>query len=194
MRSVLQIEQIRTFIGIPVEGDAKAAVAEWVEGLKGRITGVKWVEVHNLHLTLRFLGDVPARSIDRIGNALLLAALRHTAFSITLEGAGVFPNPRQPRVLWVGVKGDAIAALHWSINETLQGIGMPGEERAFHPHLTIGRVRLPAEGKGIWTHLAGQTKRVWGEVRIDAFCLYKSDLTPQGPVYTELRRFELPKK
>ena len=137
-------ERIRSFIAIPVPSAGIQALDDAVKRLDldlGR--SVRWVRPESIHLTLKFMGDIQPEMAERVLDALPPVAARFSPIGLSISGMGVFPNPRRPRVLWAGVHGDleSLAALQLAIDEAVGKLGLPKEQRAFSPHLTLGRVR-----------------------------------------------------
>jgi 2'-5' RNA ligase len=151
---------------------------------------VRWVPAHNIHLTLKFLGDVSPSSLDLIKQMLITEAAQYQSFDIQVEGIGSYPNAKQPRVIWVGLNAPAtLASLQRSIESAAARLGYESEERSFSPHLTIGRVRQNASSADIQKIRAAlEAAKVGnlGTAHINAVHLFKSDLQPTGSVYTKL--------
>ena len=189
-------DTVRVFIALDLPPAAKDALATTVEQLQAVIpSGIRWVNPAGIHLTLKFLGDIDAALVPP-----LLAAIRQSAggfddssFPLRLAGLGVFPNNREPRVLWAGVDGAlaALGRLQQSVDEAIAapGLGFDKERRPFRPHLTLGRVRdgVPTTasqkiGAAI-TEAPPVTACSWPAEEIH---LIRSTLTPQGAIYTSL--------
>ncbi len=135
---------IRSFIAIPVPGAGMQALEDAVKRLDSDIGGsVRWVRPEGIHLTLKFMGDIQPEMAERILAALPLVTARFSPLELSISGLGVFPNPRRPRVLWAGVHGDleSLSALQLAVDDAVGELGLPREQRAFSPHLTLGRVR-----------------------------------------------------
>ncbi len=151
---------------------------------------VRWVPPHNVHLTLKFLGDVSPSNLDLIEQMLLKEASQFAAFDMQVEGLGAYPNLRRARVLWVGLKAPAeLLSLQRAIEFAAARLGYESEERGFSPHLTIGRVRQNASSgdlQKIRLTLEGCRLGELGTVRVDALHLFKSELRPEGSLYTRL--------
>ena len=156
---------------------------------------VRWVHAANMHLTLKFLGEVSTANLQVLARMLRSEAQRQPAFDILLGGLGAFPNVRRPRVIWVGAEAPAgMLALQRAIEAETRTLGYPAEERPFSPHLTLGRISQNARPEEV-----AQVARALGEVqvgevgrvRVDAVHLFRSDLHPSGAVYTSLYRFQL---
>src|SRR5512142_563418 len=164
------------------------ATADLRQMLRGDL--IRWVPTHNVHLTLKFLGDVSPSSVDLIKQMMLAEAAQFPAFEAQVEGLGCYPNPRRPRVLWVGLKAPAeLASLQRAIEAAAARLGYESEERDFSPHLTIGRVRQNASSSNlhkIRTALEGCQVGLLGSARVDALHLFKSELRPEGSIYTRL--------
>ncbi|MCH8988956.1 MAG: RNA 2',3'-cyclic phosphodiesterase [Chloroflexi bacterium] len=143
--------RVRSFIAIPVPSAGIEALEEAVKNLGPEIGKyVRWVRSESIHLTLKFMGDIPAGMVERVLEALPPVAARFSPIDLSISGLGVFPNPRRPRVLWAGVHGDleALSSLQLAIDDAVGKLGLPKEQRAFSPHLTLGRVRRDvAEGQ-----------------------------------------------
>jgi 2'-5' RNA ligase len=151
---------------------------------------IRWVPPHNVHLTLKFLGDVSPSSLDLIKQMLVAEASEFTAFDVTVEGLGCYPNVRRPRVLWVGLKAPAeLTSLQRAIEAAAARLGYESEERDFSPHLTIGRVRQNTSSDDlhkIRSALEECHVGLLGSARVEAIHLFKSELRPEGSLYTKL--------
>lgn len=186
-------ELIRTFIAIEIPEAVKAKMAEVQAELKKSGADVGWTRPEGIHLTLKFLGPVETGTVGEISTALE-AALRGTeAFSLDVKGIGVFPTPRAPRVLWIGLGGDidAARALTEKVETVCKGFGFAREKRPFTPHLTLGRVRSPKGIAALMKAAAGYEGIELGGFTAGRVSVMKSELKPSGAVYTEMRAVEL---
>jgi len=151
---------------------------------------VRWVNIRNIHLTLKFLGDISPNQLDLLKQTLIVEARQAAPFSLDIGALGAFPNPRRPRVIWIGLQAPAaLASLHRGLESALARVGYPPESKPFTPHLTIGRVSPKATTAEIQSLCAGleeTTIAPIGSVDIDTLHLFKSDLQPTGPIYTRL--------
>ena len=151
---------------------------------------IRWVPPHNVHLTLKFLGDVSTSSLELIKQMLLTEASQFAAFDAHVEGLGCYPNVRRPRVLWVGLKAPAeLVSLQRGIEAASARLGYESEERDFSPHLTIGRVRQNVSSGDMHrlrTAMESCQIPMLGTVHVDAVHLFKSELRPEGSIYTRL--------
>ena len=151
---------------------------------------LKWVEPENLHLTLKFLGEIAADQLDEVKAALISSLKDQPSFEIEIKGMGMYPNPRHPRVIWLGISGEnGIKKVHAIIDRELAPLGFEPERRGFSPHLTLARVRPQTDRdtvEKIGTTLSQFNVDSLGKVSVENIHLFQSKLTPQGPIYTRL--------
>lgn len=182
---------LRAFIAIEIPVTIREAICKATEPLQHGIrAAVRWVPMQNMHLTLKFLGDVSPSNIELLSEMLRAEADLFPCFDLHLGGLGSFPNLKRPRVIYVGVQAPAtLEALQRGIESASRRLGYESEERGFSPHLTIGRVRQTAtatEQQSIRRALEETRIDALGTARVDSVHLYKSDLKPSGSVYTRL--------
>jgi 2'-5' RNA ligase len=183
---------LRSFIAIEMPAEVQDAMDKSTAKLKKALARplVRWAPPHNVHLTLKFLGDVSAANLELLAQALKVEAEQNAGFSLSIGGLGVFPNPRRPRVVWIGIEAPAaLQALQRSIEAAAAGLGYAPENRPFSPHLTIGRVNQNASASEVQQIRASleQTRvGALGIVSVEAVQIFKSDLQPGGAVYTHL--------
>jgi 2'-5' RNA ligase len=183
---------LRAFLAAELPAPLQDAIQTATVGLRQALGNdlIRWVPAHNVHLTLKFLGDVSPSSLDLIKHMLETEAAQCQPFDISVEGLGTYPNPRRPRILWIGLEAPAaLASLQRAIEAAAARLGYETEERSFSPHLTIGRVRQnvsAADLQKIRSVLEGSTIGLLGTTRVDAIHLYKSELQPAGSIYTKL--------
>ncbi len=183
---------LRAFLASEFPGSLQDAIQKATSDLRKTLGDdlVRWVPTHNIHLTLKFLGDVSPANLDLIKQMLATEAAQYSAFDVDVEGIGSFPNSRRPRVIWVGLNAPAaLASLQHSIETGAARLGYESEERGFSPHLTIGRVRQNASSSDVQKIRAAlEATKVGklGTAHINAVHLFKSDLQPTGSVYTKL--------
>ena len=186
---------IRSFIALNLTADIHRQLDDIIQSLKQQTTIVRWVPSQNIHLTLKFLGDVSLANIETLQRVLAGEAARHAPFTFTVGGFGAFPNTRWPRVLWVGVQAPAaLNTAQHGIEAETQRLGYTGEERPFSPHLTLGRVSnnaSPQEARRLSDALAQVKIGELGQVMVKSVYLYRSDLNPGGATYTPLASFPL---
>ena len=182
---------MRCFLGIGLPSGMKDAIADAVRPDREGRGPVSWVAKGNLHITLKFLGEIRADRIAALGEALSGVAAGFPPFSLDAFGGGAFPGTRNPRVLWVGFREplELVGKLQQNIENALSGAGFPREDRPFHPHITVGRVRgilPPAWGDRFVQGLAG---RGFGTVPVLSIVLFESRLSPGGAIYSVVREF-----
>jgi len=184
---------IRTFIAVEIDSAVRRRAQDVIEALRTAQADVKWVDPQNLHLTLKFLGDVPAESISDVSQAVAEAAAGQPPFELEILGVGAFPNAHRPRTVWLG-SGDSeagLAALHEEIDSALDELGYPREHRAFQAHLTIGRVRSGRATAELARLLEQHAGFDAGRTAISEVVVFSSQLTPKGPIYEALSRAKL---
>lgn len=183
---------LRAFIAVEIPSTIQNSIHDSTAGLRKTLGDglIRWVPPHNVHLTLKFLGDVSSASLDLIKQMLTAEAGQHSCFEMQVEGIGSFPNSRRPRVIWVGLHAPAaLESLQRGIESASARLGYTPEEKSFSPHLTIGRVKQNLSAPEIQRIRAAleETKiGLLGIVHVDAVHLFKSDRQPSGSVYTRL--------
>ncbi len=181
---------IRAFVALEVPETVQEALGQIQGRLKKMGGSVGWVRPDRVHLTLKFLGSVSEESIPPIAEALKELSSRTAPFELRPKGCGAFPSMKQMRVIWIGLAGDmkALSGLKKGVEEALRPLGFPLEDRPFKPHLTLGRVkgrqRLRSLQEGLLAEQAFEAEAF--DVR--EVVLYKSDLRPEGAIYTPLFR------
>jgi 2'-5' RNA ligase len=183
---------IRAFIAIELSPEIQERLEGVSAQLKGRLEGapVRWVPIENIHLTLKFLGDVSLSNLDMLKKILAGVSSMHRDFEISAGGLGAFPKIQNPRVIWVGLEAPAeLAGLQHAIDQETARLGYAREDRPFSPHLTLGRVSRNATAgdiHGIADVLGGFKVGFLGVACVEAVHLFRSDLNPGGAVYTRL--------
>jgi 2'-5' RNA ligase len=185
------VQFIRCFIAIDIPSEIKSKVSVLQDSLKRSGASIAWTKPEGIHLTLKFLGDIDQQKIPDLIGSMESAAKDAKPFVVVAEGVGCFPNPRRPRVLWVGLNGgEALISLQDRVEASVEPLGFDREQRRFHPHLTLGRVRNPFGVERVVTELErlGYSRQ---EFMVNEVRLMKSDLQPTGAVYTLLHSVEL---
>jgi RNA 2',3'-cyclic 3'-phosphodiesterase len=178
---------LRCFVAVGIPGPLKEAVAGAIEALKKCGADVRWVAVENVHLTLKFLGETDESMVVRISDALSERLSSYSPFCINISGVGCFPDIRRPRVIWVGIEeSPALKKLAGEVESLLADFGYPADDRAFSPHLTIGRVRSPKGIRGMMKDLEKLAAYSFGAMEIESVSLMKSELRPAGAEYGSL--------
>ena len=192
-----ETEVFRMFIAADISDAQRTAAADLVARLKKGIQFTKarpsWSRVEGMHLTLKFMGDVDSTRVGEIGEAVAPAAVGVAPFAVSVGGLGVFPNARQPRVLWIGVKEGAkvLCDLQARIDRALRPLGFDPENRAFHPHLTLARIKALSGVEALMDVVQSHKDSGLGTAQIDRLTLYRSQLAPEGSTYTVLHEWLL---
>lgn len=184
----------RAFVAIDIDESIRQKLVAAQKQLATVGADIKLVESENVHVTMKFLGDVPDNKIAAITDAVRTAVIGTQSFDIQIQGIGAFPNMRYIRVIWAGVADgrDVVIALERNIDRELQKLGFP-PERGFVPHLTLARVRSPRGKEQLATTVEGMAKdnTEFGGMRAKAVELKQSQLTSKGPIYSTIARIEL---
>ena len=186
-------ERIRAFLATDLAvvvvrriADAQATMRRAAEARGFRVS---WVDPSRMHVTLKFLGDIRSELVPAIGERLSRVLLTRRPFDVDAVGFGAFPDVERPRVLWAGLRETgAMDELFRAVEGAMVELGLPAEERAFHAHLTIGRVK---EAAGPADFLSDHRETSFGVSRIDDVVLYHSTLHSKGPEYRALQRVPL---
>ncbi len=178
---------VRSFLAINLSPETCLEIQEAVSRWSYLGKGVKWVKPGNIHLTVKFLGNLIEDQVARVSKILRIICAGTVPFELELGSPGVFPNLRNPRILWLGLNGqlDCLEEFRNHIEKTLAAQGFEADNRPFIPHITIGRIKgKPPSREGLARFLRSGTA---GHVSIvDKLYFYQSRLKPAGPVYTPL--------
>jgi 2'-5' RNA ligase len=183
---------MRTFIAIELPEKIKEEIGQLQAPLKKTGAFVSWVKPGNIHVTLKFLGEVPEEKIEEVSSATERAVEGVGSFSMSLKGTGGFPNLRRPRVIWIGTGsgGEELSRLAERMEQEMEKIGFPKENRKFSPHFTIGRVKSPKNIEA----LAGKvesTEFQTEEIQVTEVVVMRSQLHPTGAIYTPMKKVPL---
>lgn len=185
---------VRTFVAVELSPDVRGRAMRLIEKLKGAQAKIRWVESYNLHLTLKFLGDVEAVEIPEVINRLQQAVGDLDSFDLGFHGAGAFPDASNPRTIWLGASAgiEPMVELHRRAEAALAEIGFRTENRRYRPHVTIGRVRDTRYAKRDLEALLNKFADFEGGIsHVDELVVFSSQLEEDGPVYEPLGRAEL---
>lgn len=189
------MDLVRSFIAIELPQQVTQGLAKLQESLlQFTPKGVKWVDPAGIHLTIKFLGEVPSNQISLISTNLAEVAKGIKAFSLGVEGLGVFPDSRRPRVVWVALIGDVdeLVQLQQAVDSALSPLGFKKENRPFVPHLTLARLRddMPYQERQIFgqRYVASKLEPL-PFFKVESLNLMKSQLTPRGAIYSRLNSF-----
>jgi RNA 2',3'-cyclic 3'-phosphodiesterase len=183
---------VRTFIAVDFPPGIITKIENIINYFKTKTPNqdFKWVSPENLHLTIKFIGEISPKKLVQVKSIITNAFQAQPAFNISIEGLGMFPNAKQPRVIWLGITdGETLTRIHQVIDQALIKVEIGQDQRKFNPHLTIARIQKstsPDRAKKIGETLSQFKVESLGNIRIDAIHLYQSELTPTGPIYTPL--------
>ena len=185
------LEQVRSFIAVELPDDLKLRLERIQSYLKSfNCSGVKWVRPDGIHLTLTFLGSISPNTVGGVGRIIEDAARGIKPIQLTVEGAGVFPNPKQAQVAWVGISGEIkkLSKLKNDIDRGLFELGFSPESRPFKPHLTLARVGrwVSPEERGRFGRLVTEARFDMCPLRVGGISLMKSQLSREGAVYSRI--------
>jgi len=194
---------MRIFIALDIDDAIRDRIARFIEGVQGFVPDARWVKPESLHVTLKFIGEQPEPAVEQI--KLALGTVTGLPAEIQFRGYGFFPTAKSARVFWVGMEsGPQLASLAAAIDDKTASLGIPKEERAFSPHLTLARAAggsgSPRWGKRdgpnrTFQHLQEKLTALpgpeFGTMTAREFFLYQSQLSPRGSQYTKLARFAL---
>lgn len=185
------MSQIRAFLAIDVDEDLKAKIYNVIKEFKKTDANIKYVDLQNLHLTLKFFGDIDVEGIKLLSDKISDVASNFDNFTIKIKGCGAFPNTNRIKVIWLGLDNDGLVKqLHDELDKEFVKLGFDGDKK-FSTHLTIGRMKS-AKGKSEVKSTIEELNDVEiGEMNVDKIILKKSTLTPQGPIYEDLEIYEL---
>jgi 2'-5' RNA ligase len=180
-------ERIRSFIAVDLDdATVRERIITAQRGLAQTGAQLKIVGPEIMHLTLRFLGEIPHTTVDRVKEAM--DSLRFQPFKVNFTGLGVFPNPRRINVVWVGIKEgqEKLNDIFHQLEPKLRQIGLPPDDKGFSPHMTIARVKSAASRDALVEFVESKRGEEYGILPVAAVRLKKSTLTPRGPIYTTI--------
>ena len=184
---------LRAFVAFKLPEHIVGRAATLQSALKARGMKMRWVKPQNLHLTLKFLGDIPETEAPKVGAVIHQVACDEPPLEMTLQGMGVFPGIKRPRVLWVGFGGQVreLKRLHRKLEDQLEPLSYDRDKRGFKAHLTLARIKGPIAPKLLLEAIedVGHFSPISFAVRRMVF--YKSDLQPQGAIYTPMATADL---
>ena len=149
----------------------------------------RWVAPESIHITLKFIGEVPEKRVDDIDAAL--AGLTWKPFTVTVRGVGFFPGTRSPRVFWAGMEAPTMQRLAEQLDRRMENLGFEKEKRAFRPHITLARARDTRIESSLVTAAAQYEEHDFGSFAVDRVFLFKSTLKPSGAVHEKLKEYLL---
>ena len=204
---------MRSFVAVELPEPILEAVGQLSGRLRASGARVTWIKPENMHLTLRFLGEIDEDNINRLKAILSDAYRGMSPFTLSVRGVGAFPNMRRPSVVWVGAveareagearsqvqlgneralgddRAEAIETAYLAAESAARAIGLPPEEKAFHPHLTLARIKDAREAPPLVACLERERDFCAGDFTVHSVSLFSSRLTPHGPIYQRIEEF-----
>ncbi|MCX8030697.1 MAG: RNA 2',3'-cyclic phosphodiesterase [Thermodesulfovibrionales bacterium] len=183
---------MRCFIAIDLPKEIKLQIQQLIKSISHLSHEIRWVPFENLHLTLKFLGEIDEKTINKIQQILKKVLGERTPFKISISGVGAFPNTKKPNVLWVGVApSEELKLLFEAIDTSFVHIGFIREKRGYSPHLTIGRVKDHKNISEVIKSFNEFQGKTFGSFEVSEIYLMRSILHPQGAEYIKLISFKL---
>lgn len=184
---------IRAFIAFDLPAAVIQRAAELQRDLKSRGLKLRWVRPQNMHLTVKFLGDIPPDRTAGLAQAMAQAAQAAAPLELSVQGIGVFPGMRRPRILWIGLGGqiEALGRLQADLEDALAALDIPKESRPFKAHLTLARMDRRVDAQQLLQCIEAVGRFEPSRFQASELILYQSDLRPQGPMYIPLARAAL---
>ena len=184
---------LRSFLAIELPELILNRIGEVQKDLKSSRADVRWVSPEKIHLTLKFFGNIEESEIDPIVKSIEEPVRITPSIFITVRGMGAFPGLKNPRVIWVGLHDEKKVLISFQnrIERGLEKIGYPPEDRPFHSHLTLGRMRSNRGKDELAREIERHREEEFGHFQVEKVILFKSDLKPTGPIYTPLREVRL---
>lgn len=185
------MSMVRAFLAIDLDDDLKPKINRIIRDFRGTDAKIKYVELQNLHLTLKFFGDIDTDGLDILSQKIEKVVSDFEPFDIRIKGCGAFPNKNRINVIWVGIENDdIIRQLHDRLDAEFEKLGF-GKDRRFSTHLTIGRMKSAKNKSQVKSAIEENENIDIGEMTVTGITLKKSTLTPSGPIYEDLKVFEL---
>ena len=177
---------IRAFIAVEIEGQTKQKISELISILKKSDANAKWITEGQMHLTLKFLGNIDEGHVQKISDALSIISNNFSSFTINFSGIGAFPDLNHPAVIWLGVNKGAefLKMLNEKIETALEKLDLKKENREFKPHLTLARMRPSKNALSLVKLIKETDFSSWNDLRINRLVLLQSALNPKGAVHT----------
>jgi len=183
---------IRAFIATEIDLRVREKICRVIDQLRLDGWAARWTAPANIHLTLKFLGDIEPHKVEAVHAALQERLRPFSPCTINAKGLGVFPDARRPRIIWVGIEGMELASLTAEVESALLPLGFAPESRKFSPHLTIGRWRQTDRPPETLVGELAKWKNVeFGATRVDEVVLFQSVLKPEGAIYHRLKAVTL---
>jgi len=184
---------IRSFLAIELPKPILRKIEEVQGDLRSIHADVRWVNPEKIHLTLKFFGNIEESRIDPIFKSIEEPIQNIPPFSLKVRGVGAFPHLKNPRVIWMGLvdEREILTSFQKQIEIQLEKIGFQPEDRPFHPHLTLGRMKSSRGKEELVGRMERHKEEEFGDLKVERVVLFKSDLKPSGPIYSSLKEMKL---
>jgi 2'-5' RNA ligase len=184
---------IRSFLSIELPKPILKKIEEVQGDLRSTHAEVRWVSPDKIHLTLKFFGNIEESRVDLILKSIEEPIRNTLPFSLKVRGIGAFPSLKNPRVIWMGLMDgkEVLVSFQKQMESQLEKIGFQPEDRPFHPHLTLGRMKSSRGKEDLAGRMEKHKEEEFGDFPVERVVLFKSDLRPTGPIYTPLRELRL---
>src|SRR5215470_2788154 len=180
---------MRVFIAVDLPNEIRKSLADVQDELSPLSHSVRWVAPESIHITLKFIGEMPEKQLEDIDTEL--RGFTWKPFTITVRGVGFFPGKRSPRVFWAGMEAPTMQDLAEELDSRMERLGFDKEKRAFRPHITLARARDTRIDSALVTGASQYEEHAFGSFTADRVFLFKSNLKPSGSVYEKLKEYLL---
>ncbi|OWT32568.1 2'-5' RNA ligase [Methanobrevibacter sp. 87.7] len=185
------MDKIRSFLAIEVEDSLLNKIYDVEKDFKTIDANIKYVPTKNMHFTLKFFGNIDEDMVDKISDSIEKVLKNHKPFEIDIQGSGAFPNENRIKVIWIGIKNNSeLKSLQKDLDNSFNKLGFK-LERNYISHLTIGRMKNAKNKNLVQDKIKKYHDYEIGKMSVSSIVLKKSTLTPQGPIYENIKRFEL---
>jgi 2'-5' RNA ligase len=180
---------MRVFIAVDIPDEIRKTLGDLQREMRPLTSSARWVAPESIHITLKFVGEIPEKRLEDIDSAL--RGLTWKPFTITVRGVGFFPGTRSPRVFWAGMEAPTMEGLAEQLDTLMERLGFEKEKRAFRPHLTLARAKDTRIDSSLVSAAAKYEEHAFGSFSVDRVFLFKSTLKPSGAVYEKLKEYLL---
>lgn len=186
------MDLIRCFVAVELPYELRLKIDDYIISLKKIAPKIKWIKAKNLHITLKFLGEIPQSSLQKVQNEMSAVTNVVNPFEMSIQGAGFFPVQNKPRVVWLGLgnENNSIFKLHEWIDKKLEPLGFEREKRRFSPHLTLGRIKFSDNFRHLSEYIH-QNEFASSKFIVNQILLMKSELKPTGAEYSQIINYSL---
>ena len=185
------MEIVRCFVCVALGDEARRSLEIYVSGLRKCAPSIRWVSVAALHVTLKFCGEIPVETVERLSENYAGALRNVRPFRLSLEGLGCFPDLHRPTVLWIGIREglENLVSLYDRVERASVSSGIAPEKRSFSPHLTLARIKNPKDMTSALSERIRESAAPGFSTAVSEAIFMKSRLTPDGPIYSPIRRY-----